>query len=155
MSGTSAGLRLIEHGFAVLSTPLDLQPTASGTWTDTGLSVDLPAAGTYQLDATVRAAMTATTPANVWISARLVDATTGVVVPSSEAIIEQIQLSTSTGTISRAGNSTGSIHVEYTVAAPCTVRLEAQRTIAVGTTTEAGVYSTAVGRTTLRHHRIA
>jgi hypothetical protein len=81
MSGTDAALRLIEHGSSVLRTTVDLQPTASGTWMGTGLEITLPAAGTYQLDATVRGALTGTSPVNTWIVARLFDVDAGAVVP--------------------------------------------------------------------------
>ncbi|MER6367440.1 hypothetical protein ABT255_03505 [Streptomyces mirabilis] len=155
MTGTGASMRLTEHGFAVLPAPLDLQPTASGAWTDTGLQVALPAAGTYQLDATVRAALAATSPCNVYISARLFDVTAGAVVPDSEVIIHQINLSASAGVVNGGLNVSGPIQIEYVTAGPRTVRVQAKRVNATGVSITAQILYNADGRTTLRFTRIA
>ncbi|EMF20418.1 hypothetical protein H114_32784 [Streptomyces gancidicus BKS 13-15] len=156
MSGTAAALRLIEHGQALLPTQLvDLQPTPSGTWTSTGLEVVLSAAGTYQLDATVRAAMTGTSPVNTFIWARLFDVDAGAVVPDSEVFVLQLNPSVTSGTITDGKNQTASIQVEYTVPGPRRVRLEAARTNNVGASSKAEIWSNSGGRTLLRYLRIA
>lgn len=155
MSGTGASLTLSGHGFAQLPATLDLQPTASGAWTDTGLQVMLPGAGTYHLDATARGALAAVSPVNAYISARLWDVTLGVIVPGSETILTQINLNASSGVVSSGINGTSPIAVEYTVTAPRTVRLQARRLNAAGASTTASIPVNADGRTTLRYHRVA
>lgn len=153
MTGTSASMRLIERGFAVLPAVFDLQPTASGAWSDTGLQVVLPAAGTYQLDATVRGAIAAVAPCNVYVTARLFDVTAGAAVPNSEVIVQQINLS---GAAVNSGlNASGPIQIEYAVPASHTIRLQGRRVNATGTTTSAQVHTNTDGRTTLRYARIA
>lgn len=156
MTGTSAALRLIGHGSAVLPAAVDLQPSASGTWVATGLSVTLPAAGTYQLDATVRAAMAAVSPANTYIVARLYDVTAGAVVPGSEAMVHQINIGSPSGaTLSQGTNNSAPIQVEYTVPGPRTIRVEAARFNSQGATGTAIVVSDGSGRSTLRYSRVA
>lgn len=155
MTGTAAALRLVGRGFAVLPATVNLQPTASGTWVTTGLQVVLPAAGTYDLDATVRSALSAASGTNTWISARLYDVTAGAVVPNSEVLVQQIDLGSDSGTISSAHNNTVPIQVPYTVPGSRTVRLEAARINTAGASLGAGIHSDVNGRTTLRYSRVA
>ncbi|MFF4900430.1 hypothetical protein [Streptomyces sp. NPDC001068] len=155
MTGTGASTRLTEHGIASLATVLDLVSSASGAWLATGLSVLLPAAGTYQLDATVRASVAAVDPSNVWVSARLFDVTAGIVVPDSEVLIAQVNVNSSNAAVSSGHNCTSPIQVEYTVIQPTTIRVEGARTNNTGTATTASILANANGRTTLRYRRIA
>ncbi|MFI6290023.1 hypothetical protein ACIBEJ_00470 [Nonomuraea sp. NPDC050790] len=155
MTGTAGSLRLTGRGHGQLPAMLDLQPTASGAWTPTGLSVLLPSAGIYQLDATVRSAMTAVSPVNTFTVARLFDVTAGAVVPGSEVIVQQISVTASAGAVSHGYNNTAPIQVEHVVTGPRTVRLEAARFNASGASQTARVVSDASGRTTLRWNRIA
>ncbi|MET9818334.1 hypothetical protein [Streptomyces sp. NPDC006355] len=157
MAGTAASFRLIGHGFRVLPAGIDLQPTASGTWTDTGLEVVLPAAGTYHLDAVVRGNLHCDTPVNAWIGARLFDVTAGAVIPASELLVYQIslQVSPATSNVAEAGNQSGTISIPYTVPGPRTVRLQVVRVNSVGSAAIARVLSDVNGRTTLRYERVA
>lgn len=154
MSGTDGSLRLVGHGLAELPAAVDLQPTASGAWTTTGLKITLPEAGTYQLDAMVRAYLQGTSPVTASISARLWDETAGAVVPRSELWVNQIGISAPAGIVTGAQN-TASLHAEYAVPAARVLRLEAARTNFLGSTTTAGVASNTDGRTMLRFSRIA
>ncbi|MFJ4627185.1 hypothetical protein [Streptomyces sp. NPDC088847] len=154
MTGTSASVRLIERGFAVLPASVSLQPTASGAWTDTGLQVVLPAAGTYQLDATVRASLAGTSPVNTFISGRLFDVTAGAVIPDSEVLVQQVNVTSATA-VNVGNNVSGPIQVEYTVPGARTIRLQGRRTNAAGASTVAQINDNTDGRTTLRFARIA
>ena len=156
MSGTAGSIRLTEHGFAALPVvTVDLQPTPSGTWVNTGLQLVLPRAGAYQLDATVRSSLTAASPVNTFIVVRLFDVTAGAVVPDSESIVQQISVTATAGVVSHGYNNTAPIQVEYTVPAVRTVRLEAARFNASGASTTAGIQNSGSGRTTLRFLRVA
>ncbi len=155
MTGTAASMRLTEHGFVELAAILDLQPTASGTWNDSGLQVTLPVAGTYELDASVRAALSGTSPVNTFISARLWDVTAGVVVPGSEVILNQISLTPVAPAITSGLNTTGPIQVEYDVPGARVVRLQGRRVNATGASLGASILANTDGRTTLRFKRIA
>ncbi|MFI9591207.1 hypothetical protein [Nonomuraea sp. NPDC052265] len=156
MTGTAAGLRLAEHGYAALPAPVNLQPTASGTWVNTGLQITLPSAGIYQLDANVRGNLQASgSDFNVWLQARLWDITAGAVVPDSECIVQQYWF-TQAAAASLGGNAVASVLIEYSVPGPRSIRLEAARINLRGTTIEAGIGSDTVsGRTTLRYGRVA
>lgn len=156
MTGTAAGLRLIEHGIAELPTPtVDLQPAPSDVWVDTGLRLTLPTAGTYQLDGTVRAALAVVSPGTSFIKARLWDETSGVMVPRSEAFVSQVSTSSSAGTIDIGDHSSAPIQVEHTVTGPATLRLDVARVVLTGATQVAVIWSDHNGRTTLRYARIA
>jgi hypothetical protein len=154
VTGTTGSIQLRGHGFATLRNPVDLQPAASGVWVDTGLTVDLPAAGTYQLDATVRANMSAGASANVWVRAHLYDVTAAADVPASEVIVRQVITTVDTGP-EDGGNDSAPILVEYTVTGPSTIRLEGARQITFGDSTAAAIATGPAGRTTLRWKRIA
>ncbi|MFJ1528292.1 hypothetical protein ACIOFV_07665 [Streptomyces mirabilis] len=155
MTGTAASMRLTEHGFVQLAAILDLQPTASGTWNDSGLQVTLPVAGTYEVDASVRAALSGTSPVNTFISARLWDVTAGAVVPGSEVILNQISLTPVAPAITSGLNVTGPIQVEYDVPGARVVRLQGRRVNATGASIGASILANTDGRTTLRFKRIA
>ncbi|KUN32546.1 hypothetical protein AQJ11_03190 [Streptomyces corchorusii] len=156
MTGTAAGLRFVEHGYAVLPAPVNLQPTASGVWVDTGLQITLPGAGRYQLDTTVRGNLQARgADFNVWLQARLWDVTAGAVVPDSECIVQQYWL-TQADVASVGGNASASVLIEYSVPGSRTIRLEAARINLQGASIEAGIGSDTVsGRTTMRFERVA
>ncbi|GAA2697425.1 hypothetical protein [Nonomuraea recticatena] len=155
MTGTAAGLRLVEHGYAALPAPVSLQATASGTWVDSGLQVTLPRAGVYQMDANVRGNIEVSGSSfNVWLQARLWDVAAGAVVPDSECIVQQFSLQQA-APADFGENGKASILIEYSVPGPRSIRLEASRTNFVGATTQAGIGSdTVAGRTTLRYRRV-
>ncbi|WP_413808117.1 hypothetical protein [Streptomyces sp. OE57] len=155
--GTSSSIRISERGFDTLPAAVDLQPVGTGVWTNTGCQVTLPAAGTYHLDATVRATLTAADGVNVWIGARLWDVTAGVVVPDSEVLVYQIAntVTPATTAVTEGGNQSGAVLVPYTVPGSRVIRLQAVRNVAGGNSSVARVISDANGRTTLRFERIA
>ncbi|MDX2813439.1 hypothetical protein PV410_12880 [Streptomyces sp. PA03-5A] len=157
MTGTGAAYaRPSETGLAVLAGNLNLQPTASGTWTNTVLEVDLPSAGTYNLDAVVRGNLSGVTPVNTWITARLFDVTAGAVVPNTETMVYQVGVTVSApSSITDGGNQGGVIATRYVTTGPRTIRLQAQRTNSVGASTVAAIHSDGTGRTTLRYARVA
>lgn len=157
MTGTGAAYaRPAESGHAVLAAVLNLQPTASGTWSNTTLEVVLPSAGTWNLDAVVRGNLSGVSPVNAWISARLFDVTTGAVVPNTESMVYQVGVTASAPTsITDGGNQGGGIATRYTTTGPRTIRLQAQRTNSVGASTVAAIHSDGFGRTTLRYARVA
>ncbi|MFJ8852365.1 hypothetical protein [Streptomyces sp. NPDC102437] len=151
---TSSSIRITGDGFAVLAGNVDLQPTASGAWTNTGLELTLPAAGVYHLDASVRAALSGTSTVNTWIVARLWDVTAGALVPSSEVLVHQISLSTAGAAVTNGSNQHGAISVRYAVPAARLVRLQVARVNGAGASASAAILSADNGRTTLRYERI-
>ncbi|MDX2813437.1 hypothetical protein PV410_12870 [Streptomyces sp. PA03-5A] len=155
MSGTGASLRYVEHGSATLATILNLVPTPSASWNDTALSVTLPSAGTYQLDASVRCGLLVGSPSEAFIRARLFDVTAGVVLPDSTVMVLQLSPPDSAANGNSRGNATAPIQVEYTVTQPTVIRLQGSRTLTNGTAANATIASNADGLTTLRYRRIA
>ncbi|MFI7467430.1 hypothetical protein [Nonomuraea sp. NPDC049646] len=156
MTGTAASLDIRATGFAVLPSGVDLMPGASGAWVDIALSLALPAAGTYHLDAVVRGNIgRMTTGENAYIGARLWDVTAGVVVPNSEAIVVQIAEFAGGGPTALQWNGSAAISVEYAVTSPRTIRLQANRVDISGTTEVAGLGSGGIQQTTLRYARVA
>lgn len=154
VTGTAGSITIRGSGFAVLTGPVDLQGVPSGTWVDSGLSVDLPAAGLYELDATVRAILNGDAGTNAYVRAHLFDVTAGLDVPDSETIVHQLIATAGTGPLN-GGNGTGPIQVQYATAGACTIRLEAARHDAVGSSSDADLASGPAGRTTLRWKRLA
>ncbi|MFF0092675.1 hypothetical protein ACFYSF_22315 [Streptomyces canus] len=153
---TSSSIRIDEDGFAVLPANVNLNAAASGTFVATGLVLALPSAGTYHLDATVRAFLgTMTTGEGAFIVARLYDVTAGAVVPNSEVLALQINVAAGTSATLLSWNATAAIQARYTIPAARTVRLEAARITQAGITDSASVVSDTNGRTTLRYERVA
>lgn len=158
MNGTAGSIEIRGSGFAVLPAPVDLMRSASGVFVDTGLSLALPAAGSYHLDAVVRGTIGWMTQGeNAFVGARLFDVTAGAVVPDSGAIVVQIAEYPGTAATGLGWNSSGAISIEYAVTSPRTIRLEAARhdINSSGTTDFAGVSSDDNARTTLRYRRVA
>ncbi|KAA9379615.1 hypothetical protein F5972_08135 [Microbispora cellulosiformans] len=155
MTGTAASVNTRASGFAALPAGVDLTSTASGAWIDLGLSLALPAAGTYHLDAVVRGNLGRMgTGENALITARLWDVTAGAIVPNSEAIVVQISEFAPGAATALQWNSSTAISVEYKPTSPRTIRLEAARTDIAGTTEVAGIGSDTLQRTTLRYARL-
>jgi hypothetical protein len=158
MTGTAASVEIRSSGFAVLPAPMNLMSAASGVFVDTALSLVLPTAGTYHLDAVVRGNVGRMTAGeNAFVGARLFDVTSGTVVPNSEAIVVQISEYGGTAATGLAWNGSTAISVEYAVTSARTIRLQAVRQDinAVGSTDLAGLGSDVNARTTLRFHRVA
>jgi hypothetical protein len=156
MTGTASSLTIRGHGFAVLPAGVDLMPAASGAFVDLGLSLALPAPGTYHLDAMVRGNLgRMSTGENAVIVARLWDVTAGAIVPSSEAIVVQIAEFPEGAATALQWNGSAAISVEYKPTSPRTVRVEAARIDVSGTTEVAGIGSGNLQQTTLRYARVA
>ncbi|KQW11421.1 hypothetical protein [Streptomyces sp. Root369] len=156
MTGTAASLDTRGSGFAALPAGVDLTSAASNAWVDLGLSLALPTAGTYHLDAVVRGNIgRMSTAENALIKARLWDVTAGAVVPDSVAIVVQIAEFAGGAATALQWNGSAAISVEYKPTSPSTVRLEVARTDISGTTEVAGIGSDTLQKTTLRYARVA
>ncbi|MEZ0073617.1 hypothetical protein [Planotetraspora sp. GP83] len=156
MTGTASSIHIGGSGFAVLPAGVDLMPAASGAWIDLGLSLALPTAGTYHLDAVVRGNIgRMSTGENAYVAARLWDVTAGAVVPFTEAIVVQIAEFAGGAATALQWNDSAAISVEYAVTSPRTVRLQASRVDIAGTTEVAGIGSGGIQQTTLRYARVA
>ncbi|WP_019061695.1 hypothetical protein [Streptomyces prunicolor] len=156
MTGTAASVDTGGHGFAVLPAGVDLGSAASGAWVDLGLSLALPTAGTYHLDAVVRGNLgNMSAGENAVVLARLWDVTAGALLPDSEAIVVQIAEYAPGAATALQWNGSAAISVEYKPTSPRTVRLEAARVDIAGTTEVAGIGSDTLQRTTLRYARVA
>ncbi|SOE31797.1 hypothetical protein [Streptomyces sp. OK228] len=156
MTGTAASLDTGGSGFAALPAGVDLTSAASGAWVNLGLSLALPTAGTYHLDAVVRGNIGRMgTGENALITARLWDITAGAIVPDSQAIVVQIAEFAPGAATALQWNSSAAISVEYKPTSPRTIRLEVARTDIAGTTETAGIGSDTLQRTTLRYARVA
>jgi hypothetical protein len=142
-----------DGGIAYLPTTLDLQPTASRTWTDTALEVILPRAGTYDLDVDVRGVINGYTPVDTWISARLLNVTSGTVLPNSERLVTQVAQGNTTGVLVGT-NGTAPISERITVNGPTLIRLQGMRVNFTGASHRAEIISSAAGRTSFRYERV-
>lgn len=149
-TGTAQPLLPAQHGIAHLATQVDLPP---GTWTDTPLTITLYWPGTYALDADVRARLTGTPMVNTYISARLWNETSGVVVPQSERLIYQVH-DANAGDATTGGHQTAPISELIRVDGPTTIRLQARRSDATGSANLAEIYSGTGGHTSLRYVRL-
>lgn len=148
----------LTHGFEPLPAPVDVNGVPSGTWVATGLSVLLPSAGTYHLDALIRAQLSAPGPnVNTWVIARLWDVTAGAALPETDVLIYQLAVQQPAGdeAITLSGNGSAPIMAQYTVPGPRTIRLEAARHNTTGAAGVAMIRSDPAGRTTLRWVRVA
>ncbi|MFL6112669.1 MAG: hypothetical protein ACJ786_15150 [Catenulispora sp.] len=141
-------------GIAYLPATFDLQPTASGTWSTTGLGVTLPRRGTYDLDVNVRGRLTGTPVINTFIVARLWNATSGAVLPNSERLVDQI-IDSNPGAASTGDNTTAPISERITVNGPTRIWLQAKRVNAAGASTAASIYSDANGLTSFRYEMVS
>jgi hypothetical protein len=141
-------------GIAHLSGVADLQQTASGTWTNTGLRVTLTRPGTYALDADVRARLSGVPQVNTFIVARLWNVTADAALPDSERICNQI-IDSNAGDALTGQNTTVPISERVTVTGPTIIELQAERVNAAGASAVASIYSDANGRTSLRYDQVA
>ncbi|WP_214413110.1 hypothetical protein [Sphaerisporangium fuscum] len=142
-------------GIAYLPARVNLLPTVSGTWVNTGLEVTLPQAGTYALDLNVRTRLTGLPPVNVYIVGRLWDVTSGAALPNSERILNQVYDNTLLAAGAVGGNVTAPISELVTVSGPTTIRLEVQRNDNTGVANAADVWTDANGRTSFRFDRVS
>lgn len=145
----------VSSGIAYLPANVDLQPTTSGTWINTGLRVTLPRPGTYALDLDVRARLQGVPPINTYLVARLWNVTSGTVIPNSERILSQLIDDTAADAGTIAKNTTSPISEHITVTRPTTIQLQAQRINVIGASTIAAIWSDGAGRTSFRFDRIS
>ena len=138
-------------GGATLHTQVNLPPS---TWVTTPLSVDLPRAGTYEIDANVRGRLAGRSPLNTYITARLWNGETDAPVTYSERLVYQV-ISYVPNSGSVGGNNTAPIDEWVTVHGPTTIRLQALDVNAAGTASIAQIYSASDGYTTLRWTRVS
>ncbi|MGX1514033.1 hypothetical protein [Streptomyces collinus] len=141
-------------GEELLPGPVDMLAPANEAWVNTGLAVNLPEAGVYEITATVRSIITmgaAGVPFAVNMSARLFNATGGNAIPGTDYTVQQVNEQNPTGQAARVALST--FHKFVTAAGPVTIRLEASRNTING----AAVNVTAVqtGNTRLAFKKIA
>lgn len=137
----------LSNGSSVLSADFTLDQ-ANGTYQDTGVSVSLPAAGTYKISANVRGTVTMATGTIGYIAAKLYNSTDAADVTNSERLV------TLAGSTGSAFQATAPIDIIITVAAAKTIKLYAKRDSATSWTTTT-VLSNTAGRTNLSYIRIA
>lgn len=141
-------------GIAYLPATVNLQPSASGAWVNSGLQVVLPEAGTYALDANVHGRIWGDPPVNVVILARLVNVTAGRVLPNSTRLIDHL-VDNNAGAASVGIRMTAPISERITVSGPTLIRLQATRINQRGASTIAEILSSPSGFTSLRYERIS
>jgi hypothetical protein len=149
-TSTAAPTYTAPRGIAYLQ-PVFINLPAN-VWTHLPLQVTLPVAGTYDLDADVRARLSGVSSINSFISARLWNVTTSSAVPMSERLIYQI-IDTVPGHLV-GGNQTAPINELISVPGPTVIRVQAMRTDASGAASIAQIYSDSYGYTSLRFQEI-
>jgi len=117
--------------------------TSTNAWQDTGLSVSLPAAGTYLILYNARAAVAASGGTS-WIVVRLYNTTDAAAITDTERL-------TAFGNSAQATVSGSAI---VTVAAGKTIRLDGRREGTASSWTTSEISSGAAGRTTLSYIRL-
>lgn len=113
----------------------------------TGLSVTLPASGTYNLDAVVRGVWQENA-AGGYINAKLYNSTDASDVTNSETLV--LYYSIAAGSILQA---TVPIMTTYTVNGPRTIKLYAARTV-VGVNSAAQIAGNSAGKTSIRYTQL-
>ncbi|MFI2300169.1 hypothetical protein ACH5AL_15200 [Actinacidiphila glaucinigra] len=113
---------------------VDLLATPSGAWIDTGLVVNLPEAGVYEVTATLHTVI-ATNPSsgsyNIAIAGRLFNVTGGFAVPGSQYTIQQ-NADNNPGSY-MSDSDMGTFHKFISPAQAVTIRLEVMRLNTEGT----------------------
>ncbi|XVV34954.1 hypothetical protein ACQPXT_13295 [Streptomyces sp. CA-100214] len=136
MTGTSSSLRPVTS-FAEVLLPafVDLLSTASGAWINSGLFVDLPGPGVYEVSATLHTVISvnpSSGPYNIALAGRLFDVTGNAAVVGSQYTAQQTADNAApSSTYSDADLCT--FHKFVTATGPMRVRLEVTRINTVGT----------------------
>lgn len=142
LSGSNSGTSVLSSAFSITA--------SAGTFEDTGVSVSLPAAGTYMMFANVRIALQGNAGTAWWISAELYDSTAGAAVADSERMIGYINSNTI------ILQQTGTISMPVTVTEASTIKIYVTRNGAGSPSwTTSVISSDANGRTALSYMRIA
>ncbi|WP_405759440.1 hypothetical protein OG234_13185 [Streptomyces sp. NBC_01420] len=122
-------------GEVLLDAFVNLVATASGEWVDTGMAVDLPGAGVYEVSATLHTVI-ATNPGsgvfNLAIVGRLWDVTGGAAIEDGQYTAQQTA-SNSAPTTFTSDADLCTFHKFVTTAGPMRVRLEVARINTAGT----------------------
>lgn len=125
---------LFEESF--LEAFIDLVPAASGTWVDSGLSVNLPENGVYEISATLKTIISANAAGGAYnhaIVARLFNVTSGNAIPNSQYTLQQ-NSDNNPPTALVSDSDVGHFERFLTVAAGAVVvRLEVMRLTSAGT----------------------
>ncbi|MFF4826478.1 hypothetical protein ACFY20_26295 [Streptomyces sp. NPDC001312] len=134
MTGTSSGLRPVyPFGEVLLPAFVNLVSVAADTWIDTGLSVNLPEQGVYEVTATLHTVISANVSSGsyrIGITGRLFNVTAGTSIQDSQYTAQQNADSNPTSLVVDADLS--SFHKFVTTAGPATVRLEVLKTTSAG-----------------------
>jgi hypothetical protein len=141
-------------GEELLAAPVDMLAPANDAWVDTGLSVNLPEAGVYEITATVRSMITmgaAGVPFAVNLSARLFNVTGGNAIPGTDYTVQQINEQSPSGQAARV--ALGTFHKFVTVTGAVVIRLEASRNTINGTAVNVTAVQT--GNTRLAFKKIS
>lgn len=135
------------YGASVLGATYTLSAT-NGTYSDTGLSVPLPSAGTYKVTADVRAEVLVSSGAGAFIECEFYNSTDAAAVSNSERIMAQANQ------VNVLSQGTWPINKIITVAASKTIKLYCSRN--AGTTyTTSDIPSDANGRTEMSYVKIS
>jgi hypothetical protein len=141
---TAAGVIVNASGESLLATPFSIT-AAADVYQDTGLSVTLPAAGTYIVEADVRYLLNCSV-AGAFLTAEFYNSSDGAAVANSETMLNQ------------AGNTgvfyQGTTHIrkEITVTASKVIKLYALRSGSGFTNTD--IYTNANGRTRMSYLQV-
>lgn len=137
-------------------------PGSTGVWqVVTGFQIALPEAGCYDLQAEVGGNLSLTNAsAGIILVARLFDVTAGAALPASQREIIQANIGNLNAANPYSIQATAPVGALYCVAAPATIRVEAQVfwTSGTGATiTAAQIFGggRAVGTSTIRYHKYA
>jgi hypothetical protein len=136
----------LDSGFSVLASSFFIT-AANGTYEDTGLSINLPAAGTYLLVADVRVSITFSAGGNGFITAKLYNSTDAADITNSHRLI-MLEDAVNTNV-----QTTSSISIVVTVDGPKTIKLYVSRNGAT-TWTSSQIVNNANGTTTLSFVRV-
>lgn len=138
---------MLASGESVLASDY-LFTSGAGAFEDTGLSVSLPAAGTYLVSANVRIGLSVSAGAG-WLLSKLHNSTDSTDVANSERLMYYVE------TAGVAKGLTVNVSTIVTVAGAKTIKLYGARASAGGATyTESKFRSDAGGRTTLSYVRL-
>jgi hypothetical protein len=133
------------------STYLHGSAIASGTYSDTGLSIVLPAAGTYEISCELRGDFSPSTTTPAWISWKLYDSTNSQYVPRAKRI-GPIGISSGPNPVT----GTTPMAVQYTVTGATTIKVYVARNNGAisGNVSVIGASADDYGQNVLRYKRI-
>ncbi|MFZ4160436.1 hypothetical protein ACOZDE_18695 [Streptomyces griseoincarnatus] len=132
--GWQVGARLTPaYGEVLLPAFIDLVAPPADTWIDTGLSVNLPEQGVYEVSATLHTVIStnpSSGPYRIGITGRLYNVTTGTAVQDSQYTVQQN--ANNNPTSAETDSDLASFHKFVTTSGPAVIRLEIIKTTATG-----------------------